>query len=55
MLKDIKDIPKHFKIYKKNTHTKLSSKSVIPHDDIQSYKQQAINVISPIPKNNQGK
>ena len=37
------------------TITPIPSKSVIPHDDGEPYKQWAINVIGPILKNSQGK
>ena len=55
MLKDIKNILKHCKICKKSTHTKSPPKSVISCDYMQLYEQWAINFISPMPKNNQGK
>ena len=55
MIKDIQDILKRCKTYKKHTSTPLPSKSVIPHDDGKPFDQWAINIIGPMPPNKQDK
>ena len=55
MLSDIADILKHCETCEKHTSTPIPSKSVIPCDDGAPYEQWAINVIGPMPNNNQNK
>ena len=55
MLSNISDILKHCETCEKHTSTPIPSKSVIPCDDGVPYKQWAIDVIGPMPNNNQNK
>ena len=55
MLSKISDFLKHCETCEKHTITPFPSKSVIPCDDGAPYKQWAINVIGPMPNNNQNK
>ena len=55
MLSDIADILKHCETCEKHTSTPIPSKSVIPRDDGAPYEQWAIDVIGPMPNNNQNK
>ena len=53
MLSNIADILKHCETCEKHASTPIPSKSVIPRDDGAPYKQWAIDVIGPMPNNNQ--
>ena len=55
MLRDIEDILKHCETCEKYTSTPLPAKSVIPRIDCKPYEQWAIDVIGPMPNNNQDK
>ena len=55
MLSNIADILKHCEMCEKHASTPIPSQSVIPRDDVAPYKQWAIDVIGPMPNNNQNK
>ena len=55
MLSNIADILKHCETREKHASTPIPSKSVIPRYDGVPYKQWAIDVIGPMPNNNQNK